>query len=247
MFLNTPSIRSYLTLPAHIFSDERLSIGAKGLYAQLVYSTEKITCLEDLTSLTSSTKEEIKTWWDELNSTGYIEVPKSGTDKRGTLKDKPQSQKTIDKKLDQEAVNEYAEKTIEKSLNAYEKLMKLIDEYKLGENVTQLLKVYFEKWLNKRGRFADADELHGYVVRAKIGELVSFHLSDDDMITCIQNSIDKEWFKFVNPNSAQASSGPSFKQFDKAVLRSGSYTEDDIKEIKARAEEEQAKTGKGIF
>ena len=76
---------------------------------------------------------------------------------------------------------------------------KLIDEYKLGENVTQLLKVYFEKWLNKRGRFADADELHGYVVRAKIGELVSFHLSDDDMITCIQNSIDKETLRKV-PN-----------------------------------------------
>ena len=228
MFVHTPTHRGFTTIPSTILDDDRVSIGAKGLYIQLYYSTKNITSLEDVANkLTISTKEELDTWFTELATIGYLVIKKDRCD----LVIKPQGEKTVAKKIDEESIKEFTDKTVEteKPLNAYEKMIKLIESYKQSEVVTNMLITYFEKWINKRGRFSEADDLHGYVVRAKIGELISFHLSDEDMVSCIQQSIDKEWFKFVAPEKKEV------KTFDKSTITSGSYTAEDIQQIKDRA------------
>ena len=240
-FIKLPSNRGFITIPSIIFDDNRVSIGAKGLYAQLYYSNSQIESLDDITNITSSTKDEITKWFNELNTIGYLSVK----DNICTMVIKPQSEKTVAKKLDMDAVKTFTETSHEKekTANAYEKMIRLIKSFKFDPKVANLLITYFEKWLNKRGRFAEAEPLHSYVVRARINDLIAFKMCDEDMIKCIQQSIDKEWFKFVDPRIGNA----SFVSFDKTVLTSGSYTEDDIKKIKERAEMLNKDGKKGIF
>lgn len=248
-FIKRPKNRDFIVVPSIIFEDARLSIGAKGLYAQLYYSTN-ISSLEEITDYTTSSKEELDAWFDELTSVGYILIK----DKQAEFVIKPQGAKTVAKKLDQDAVDNFKDAVKEepKPLSAYDKMVGLVNSYGFDPKVENMLITYFEKWLNKRGRFAEADPLHGYVVRARIGDLVSFHLSDEDMITCIQNSIDKEWFKFVNPNDGNNNSKPntdrsSSGQFDKTTLVSGSYTAEDIAKIKEQAAKLNENGQKGTY
>lgn len=253
-FVKKPKNRDFMVLPALIFEDERLSIGAKGLYAQLYYSSSSISSLEELTEVSTSTKEELDTFFDELIKIGYIVINKKG---EAEFAIKTQNEKTVAKKIDEAQVEEFKNTVQEqpKVLNAYEKMVGLITSYKFNEAITNLLIQYFEAWMNKRGRFADADPLHGYVVRAKINDLVSFKMSDDDMITCIQNSIDREWFKFVDQRAGsqpkvepkQKVNTSSHATFDKTMISSGSYTEEDIQKIKERAEALDAEGKKGTY
>lgn len=253
-FIKKPKYRDFMVLPALIFDDERLSIGAKGLYAQLYYSSSSISSLDELTNVSTSTKEELDTFFDELTKIGYISINKKG---EAEFVIKTQNEKTVAKKLDQETVEEFKNTVKEqpKVLNAYEKMIGLINSYNFDSKVTNLLITYFENWMNRKGRFAEADPIHGYVVRSKINTLVSFHMSDEDMITCIQNSIDKEWFVFVDHrlnNTSQTKSKEkintsSIAQFDKTALTSGSFTDDDIRSIKERAEALDAEGKKGTY
>lgn len=240
-FIKVPSHRGFITIPATIFDDERVSLGAKGLYAQLFYSNKEIKSLEDLVDITSSTKDEIDNWFIELNKIGYLTTTKNGG---CVMNIKTQGEKTVKRKLDVEAVEEFTDKVIEppKPMSAYEKLTKMIESYKFDPKVEQLLKEYFTNWLNKVGRYAEGDDLHGYVARSAINTLVSFHMSDDDMITCIKTSIDKQWRKFVDHRKST-----SFKPFDKATITSGSYTEEDIAKIRERAAALEAEGLKGTF
>ena len=50
MFLHTSGFRKIISLPSYILDDERLSIGAKGLFVQLFYSNDNICALNDLKS-----------------------------------------------------------------------------------------------------------------------------------------------------------------------------------------------------
>lgn len=254
-FIKKPKYRDFIVLPALIFDDERISIGAKGLYAQLYYSSSSISSLDELTGISTNSKDELDAYFDELINVGYIVINKKG---EAEFVIKTQSEKTVAKKLDQETVEEFKNSVQEqpKVLNAYEKMVGLINSYNFDSKVTNLLITYFENWMNKKGRFAEADPIHGYVVRNKINTLVSFHMSDEDMITCIQNSIDKEWFVFVDqrkgsqPKVEEAKprvNKSSIASFDKSELTSGSYTEDDIQAIKARAEALDAEGKKGTF
>ena len=253
-FVKKPKNRDFMVLPALIFEDERLSIGAKGLYAQLYYSSSSISSLEELTEVSTSTKEELDTFFDELIKIGYIVINKKG---EAEFAIKTQNEKTVAKKIDEAQVEEFKNAVQEqpKVLNAYEKMVGLINSYNFNEKITNLLIQYFETWMNRRGRFADADALHGYVVRAKINDLVSFKMSDDDMITCIQNSIDREWFKFVDQRAGsqpkvepkQRVNTSSHATFDKTMISSGSYTEEDIQKIKERAEALDAEGKKGTY
>lgn len=240
-FIKLPNTRGFITLPSIIFEDNRVSIGAKGLYAQLYYSNNQISSLDDLINVTSSTKEEIHDWFNELNNVGYLNIKDSVC----TMVIKPQTEKTVAKKLDKEAVKTFIETNHEpeKTLNAYDKMVRLIKSFKFDPKVENLLITYFEKWLNRRGRFSEAETLHGYMVRAKINDLIAFKMCDEDMIKSIQQSIDKEWFKFVDPRIGNS----SFIAFDKTTLTSGSYTEEDIKNIKERAELLNNTGKKGIF
>jgi len=251
-FIKKPKYRDFIVLPALIFDDERLSIGAKGLYAQLYYSSSSISSLDEITDVSTSSKEELDKYFDELVNIGYIVVKKGLAE----FVIKPQGEKTVAKKVDQESVDDFKNAVQEqpKVLNAYEKMVGLIDSYKFDAKVTNLLISYFEKWLNRKGRFAETDQLHGYTVRSRINTLVSFHMSDEDMITCIQNSIDKEWFVFVDQRlgsqpkvSNTKVNTSSIASFDKSQLTSGSYTEDDIQAIKERARELDAQGQKGTY
>ena len=58
------------------------------------------------------------------------------------------------------------------------------------------------------------------------------------MITVIQESIDNEWFKFVNPaNKVKNNTSNSSSNFDKTKLKSGTYTQEEIDRIlKKKAE-----------
>lgn len=253
-FVKKPKNRDFMVLPALIFEDERLSVSAKGLYAQLYYSSSSISSLEELTEVSTSTKEELDAFFDELVKIGYITINKKG---EAEFAIKTQNEKTVAKKIDEAQVEEFKNTVQEqpKVLNAYEKMIGLINSYNFNEKITNLLIQYFETWMNRRGRFAEADALHGYIVRAKINDLVSFKMSDDDMITCIQNSIDREWFKFVDQRvSTQPNVGPKQKvntsshaNFDKTTITSGTFTEDDIQKLKEKAKALNAEGKKGTY
>ena len=253
-FVKKPKNRDFMVLPALIFEDERISIGAKGLYAQLYYSSSSISSLEELTEVSTSTKEELDTFFDELVKIGYIVINKKG---EAEFAIKTQNEKTVAKKIDEDKVEEFKNTVQEqpKVLNAYEKMVGLITSYNFNEKITNLLIQYFESWMNKRGRFAEAEPIHGYIVRAKINDLVSFKMSDDDMITCIQNSIDREWFKFVDQRAGtqpkvepkQKVNTSSHANFDKTTITSGSFTEEDIQKIKEQAEALDKEGKKGTY
>lgn len=252
-FIKKPKHRDFIVIPALIFEDERLSIGAKGLYTQLYYSSSSISSLEEIVQVSTNSKEELDAYFDELINVGYIIVKKG----QAEFVIKTQSEKTVAKKVDQESVEDFKNNVQEqpKTLNAYEKMIGLINSYKFSPNVTNLLIEYFEKWLNHKGRFAETDALHGYIVRNKINTLISFHMSEEDMITCIQNSIDREWFMFVDQrlgSQPKVENKPkvntsSIASFDKSQLTSGSYTEDDIKAIKDKAAALDAEGKKGTY
>ena len=253
-FIKKPKYRDFMVIPALIFDDERLSIGAKGLYAQLYYSSSSISSLDELTNVSTSTKEELDTFFDELVKIGYIVINKKG---EAEFIIKTQSEKTVAKKVDEAQVEEFKNTVQEqpKPLSAFEKLMHMIESYKFDPKVENLLKEYFTNWLNGVGRFGEGDTLHGPVARAAINTLVSFQMSDDDMIECIKTSIDKQWRKFVDQRkgsqptaaSQQRVNTSSFATFDKTQLSSGSYTEDDIKKIKEKAEALDAEGKKGTY
>ena len=60
-FIKKPKYRDFMVIPALIFDDERLSIGAKGLYAQLYYSSSSISSLDELTDVSNSSFVEVDT------------------------------------------------------------------------------------------------------------------------------------------------------------------------------------------
>ena len=252
-FIKKPRHRDFLVLPALIFEDERLSIGAKGLYAQLYYSSSSIKSLNELVEISTNTKDELDSYFDELIKIGYIVINKKG---EAEFTIKPQNERTVAKKIDVTQVDNFKNSVQEppKTLNAYEKLINLIQSYKLDSKVENLLITYFEAWLNRKGRYAETSELHGYIARAKINELISFHMSDEDMITCIQNSIDKEWLKFVDQRVGKQPrvytnnrDRGSQIQFDRTNITSGSYSAEDIQAIKERAAALDAEGKKGTF
>lgn len=253
-FIKKPKHRDFIVIPALIFDDERLSIGAKGLYAQLYYSSSSILSLDELTDVSTSTKEELDTFFDELIKIGYIVINKKG---EAEFIIKTQGEKTVAKKIDEAQVEEF-KNTVQKQakpLNAFEKLMHIIESYKFDPKVENLLKEYFTNWLNGVGRFGESDTPLPHIVRASINTLVSFQMSDDDMIECIKTSIDRQWRKFVDLRKGSQPTAASQRRintssiatFDKTQLSSGSYTEDDIKKIKEKAKALDAEGKKGTY
>lgn len=242
MFVHTSNIKKIITIPTYILDDNTVSLAAKGLYVQLLYSNNSICSLKELTAFTNETEDNLQKYFAELSSAGYITIK----DKRCDLLQKAVTDRSS-RKTSAEDAEEFAENVVvQKPLNKYEKMEMLINSFDLSDNVKHSLLVYFEKRLNKRGRFAEAEDLHGYIVRAMIGDLISFHLSEEDQITCIQQSIDREWFKFVNPvNQTQQSKAGS--AFNKENIKAGTYTKEDIDEIKRKSAELEANGEKGFF
>ena len=119
------------------------------------------------------------------------------------------------------------------------------------QSVQNKLIEYYTKWLNKEGRFEEAETLHGPKVHSMLIELRSFKMTEQEMLDCVQNSMDKEYFKFIDnrqKNTTTTNTAKSaFKPFDKANITSGSYTTDDIEQIKARAKALESDGKKGIF
>ena len=250
-FIKKPKNKDFMVIPSIIFNDERLSISAKGLYSQLYYSSSDISSLEELVDWSTSSKEDIFAWFDELTKVGYITVDNKGN---ASFAIKTQSEHTVSKKLDQNNVDTFKNTVQEKPepLSAYQKMVNMINDYKFSENITKLLIEYFENRLNKRGRFEEGEPLHGYVVRAMLNDLVNFNMSDEEMAKCVKNSIDNQWYKFFDnrknvQNEVQNSGRSSFMALDKNSISSGSYTEDDIKKIKERAKELDAEGKKGTY
>ena len=157
MFLHTSKIRKMVVIPTDILNDPDVSIGAKGLYVQLYYSNDNICSLDELTTYVNSSKEELTKYFEELTTAGYVVI----NDKKCELVQKAVSDK---KKTTVTKAIEYAETTQPKKLSIYEKMVNLINLYELPNNVKQLLIVYFEARLAKKGRFAEGSDLHGNVV-----------------------------------------------------------------------------------
>lgn len=234
-----------VSVPIDILDDPNVSLNAKGLYVLLSHRTDTIEKLEDLTIFTNNTKEELVSCFEELTENGYLVKKRSGFELQ--IKSTIKSKRTT-----KEEATEFAENATKVvPLNKYQKLMKLIERYQTNNqfspNLTSLLKVYFEKWLNKKDRFANADDLHGQTVQAKIGNLISLHITDDLMIKSVQNSIDHGWFDFYNPNKVDdgfVQNTVQSRNFNPTGIVSGTYTKKDIENIKKRAEE---LGDKGVF
>ena len=238
MFINTEKMKKILTIQANIFDDSRVSLGAKGLFTQIYYCNKDISTLNDILKYVNNTEEELKTLFEELVTTGYIVKTKTGFKLVTSVSNKDKQGIENVEEVVKEA-NEYAEQTQPKALSIYDKIKLIIDSYELTQNVKNLLLVYFEARLSKKGRFAEGDALHATQVRAMIGDLVSFHLSEDQELECIQKSIDMQWYKFVKPSPKPT--------FDKTQIQSGTYTEEAIEEIKKKAKILEQNGEQGVF
>lgn len=238
MFINTEKMKKILTIQANIFDDSRVSLGAKGLFTQIYYCNKDISTLNDILKYVNNTEEELKTLFEELVTTGYIVKTKTGFKLVTSVSNKDKQGIENVEEVVKEA-NEYAEQTQPKALSIYDKIKLIIDSYELTQNVKNLLLVYFEARLSKKGRFAEGDALHATQVRAMIGDLVSFHLSEDQELECIQKSIDMQWYKFVKPAPKPT--------FDKTQIQSGTYTEEAIEEIKKKAKILEQNGEQGVF
>ena len=240
MLLKTQGIRKMFTMPVDVLNDNRLSIGAKGLYTQILYSNDDICSLEDLTKLSTTPLEELKAYFAELTTVGYVEM----NNKQAKLKNTaPKSVENVEEKVKE--AEEYAETTQAPKLNIFDKIKLIIDSYNTSDDikitpaVKNLLLIYFEQRLNRVGRFTEAGDLHANQVRAMIGELISFHLSEDQELECIQTAIDKQWFKFVKPTPKPT--------FDKTKIKSGTYSEADVEKLKKKAKLLEQNGEQGVF
>ena len=234
-FANLQGIKKMITVPSYVFDDERVSLGAKGLYVQIIYSNNNASILKDFTQFANVGEKELESYFNELAEYGYVEFKDSQTCK--VLSQPPKSK--VDKQ-NVENAKEYAKTEAPPQLNIYEKMEGIVNGFDLPVNTKQALIVYFTKRLNKQGRFANAPALHKYLVQSLVSDLVSFHLNEEDQIACVQLSTDKEWFKFFRPSGAQTvntpTPAPRRTSFDTtAETISGSYTEEDIKALKERA------------
>ena len=123
MLLKTQGIRKMFTMPVDVLNDNRLSIGAKGLYTQILYSNDDICSLEDLTKLSTTPLEELKAYFAELTTVGYVEM----NNKQAKLKNTaPKSVENVEEKVKE--AEEYAETTQAPKLSIYDKIKIIIDE-----------------------------------------------------------------------------------------------------------------------
>ena len=244
MFINTEKVKKILTIQANIFDDSRVSLGAKGLFTQIYYCNKDISTLNDLLKYINNTEEELKALFEELVTTGYIVKTKTGFKLVTSVSNKDKQGIENVEEVIKEA-NEYAEQTQPKALSIFDKIKLIIDSYntvdetKIAPAVKNLLLIYFEQRLAKTGRFSEAGDLHANQVRAMIGELVSFHLSEDQELECIQTAIDKQWFKFVKPTPKPT--------FDKTKIKSGTYSEADVEKLKKKAKLLEQNGEQGVF
>lgn len=203
-FIKLPSKdKKYITLPANIFEDDRLSIGAKGLYTQLYYSNERICTFEDLLEVTTSTKEDIQNWYNELIEIGYLVVEKDKkTEKTScTLVMIPKGEKTVAKKLDKKSSDDFFETTTEevKTDSLHTRIVKLIESYSLDSRINNLLIEFFDHWIFREGRYSETGNITETRARELINDLISFELTVEESISCIKYSISKEYYNFFNP------------------------------------------------
>lgn len=221
-----------LTLPAYIFDDNRVSLGAKGIFVQIYYSKDDILALSDITKLANSTEDEIKKYTNELIDLGYIE------EKNGAfnLRQKALSSKTIEKKENYDEVKSAIQSTTVIQVPKKSKFEFIRDRVMASDfqpSVKELLVDYFVKWLKGEDRFA-GQELHKNMVDGRINSLVilrdSNSLKQADLEKCVKQSIENHWFKFIWPLVNRPS------QFDRSSLVSGSYTPNEIEEIKRKAQ-----------
>lgn len=235
-FLDIQGIRKMLTVPSYVFDDKRVSLGAKGLYVQLYYSSKELNTIADVAKHSSTSVEEAEAYFKELAQLGYLEFNK---DKPCKLITQPPKSK-VDASVTEKA-QEYAQKEQPKKLNAFEQMVEMVNKYpdsQIPYDVKQALITYFTLRLQRQGRFATGDPLHAFTVAKMIGDLNSFHLSPEGMIDCIQQSIDRGWFGFFKPNTTK---------FDKTAIVSGSYTEEDVENIRQRAKELEQRGEQGVF
>lgn len=203
-FVNIPKLKKYVTVPAFIFDDNRLSIGAKGLYVQLLYSTNTVSSLDEVAELTASTAEEVKTYFNELATVGYVTVK----DGMCSLNEKTQSEKTVAKKLDTTAVEEFAETKKAKDESMHTRVVELITSYALDARLTNMLIEYFDNWIFRKGRYEEAYKLTITKARELINELIGFGMTVDEMIQCVQLSIKKEYYQFVDDRATSEETKP---------------------------------------
>lgn len=230
--INVSGVRNMVTLPAYIFDDNRVSLGAKGIFVQIYYSKDSILALSDITKLSNSTEDEIQKYINELIDLGYIE------EKKGifNLRQKALSSRTIEKKENSDEVKSAIKSTVVTPVpkkNKFEFIRDRVMASDLPPSVKELLVDYFVKWLNGEDRFA-VQELHKNMVDGRINSLISLRdensLKQEDLEKCVKQSIENHWFKFIWPLVNKSS------QFDRSALVSGSYTPDEIEEIKRKAQ-----------
>jgi DNA-binding transcriptional regulator YhcF (GntR family) len=226
MFLSVKKIRKMFTFPADIMNDPNVSIGAKGLYVQLQYSNDTICSLNELCTFVNSTEEELKKYFNELTETGYITI----TDNKCELLTKPVTSRSS-KKTDVEESAKYAETVQEKKKNAYEIMVDIVNEYELAQNVKNLLITFFDNWFRGKGRYAEASKLNRGRVRQIIGNLIGYHLTEEEQIECIKHSIDKQYYDLFDIRKSGKAKEPIF---DSKKLKSDTYSEDEMEDLMKR-------------
>ena len=228
--INTTRLVNILSMPAYIFNDTRISLAAKGIFAQIFYSKDNILSLSDIAKYTSDDGDTIEKCINELIDYGYIDKSTKG---EFSLKNKASISKI---RNIEEIKSDIKETTVEPVVkkNKFEFIQDRVNATDLPSSVKHLLVDYFCRWLNGEDRFAN-QTLHKNMVDSRINGFIdvknTYSLTQKEMEQCVQQSIDNHWFKFFWPLANKST------QFDKNVLVSGSYTKDEIEEIKRKAKQ----------
>lgn len=230
--IHTTKMVNILSMPAYIFSDNSISLASKGIFAQIFYSKDNILSISDIANYTSDTEDIIINCINELVDHGYINKNAKG---EFVIKNKVSTSKSKNENIE-ELKTSIKETTVAPNVkkNKFEFVKDKVNECDLPDTVKTLLIDYFYKWLKGEDRF-EGQVLHKNMVDGRINSFLdiknTYSLTQSEMEQCVKQSIDNHWFKFIWPLVKRSN------QFDKSTLVSGSYTQNEIEEIKRKAKQ----------
>lgn len=220
--------KSYSTIPMNAINDSKLSLRAKCIYA-ILFSAHNIKSLGDIKNLTCDSIEVVQEAINELIATGYIEKTENYTYKVNIAPNKKVATITeVDS--DMPYVHEmpsYEPLAAPKPKdNKFTKMVNIIKEYTENGALRQALVEYFAARLHPDidSRFASAGDLQIYQIKRILETLDN--TKGNDKVAIVRYCLEKQYFKFFDL--------PEKKTLD--GVKSGTYTQEEINDIKRRAE-----------
>ena len=221
--------RSYSTIPMNGINDDKLSLKAKCLYV-ILFSVNNIKTLDDIKKLTSDSIEVIQEALNELILTGYVEKTENYTYKVNIIPNKKVATIVdVDSSvpfIDEAPIYVSSIQTPKPKDNKFTKMVNAVKEYTEDKALRDALISYFSARLHPDvdSRFAARGDLQIYQIKNILESLTA--TTGEDKVAIVKYCLEKQYFKFFDI--------PVKKTLD--GVKSESYTQEEIENIRKRAE-----------